>query len=123
MIPKKPKIFKRKGFESRTFQKKSLTDKLYDNEWRSYSRRFLHHNKYCYACGRASQVTDHLRAHKGDLDLFWKTNNHIPMCWRCHSIVTQKFERNQVNFEGKLRWLAESRNERDLSFRVFVILR
>ena len=68
-------------------------DKFYNSEWRAFTYRFLYHNPNCYACGAHKDDTridcDHLVPHKGDLDLFWKMDNLIPLCISCHSKVTQ----------------------------------
>ena len=82
----------------------------YDKDWNKYRFRFLHHNSYCYCCSNKATVVDHIRAHKGDTDLFENTSNHIPMCKGCHDYVTGKFDRyDEPKTEEKCKWLAETR--------------
>jgi len=65
----------------------------YGHEWRKASRRFLRENPLCVLCLkagkiRASEVTDHIIPHKGDMALFWDRTNWQALCWRCHSRKT-----------------------------------
>lgn len=49
--------------------------------------------------------------HKGDLLLFWKEDNYLPLCDSCHSIVTGIFDRDKVPkpLSMKLEWMAKNR--------------
>jgi 5-methylcytosine-specific restriction protein A len=42
----------------------------------------------CLAEGitKAAECVDHIKPHKGDMDLFWDSNNHQPLCIRHNSI-------------------------------------
>ena len=65
----------------------------YGHEWRKASRRFLQENPLCALCRRAgkiraSEVTDHIIAHKGNMTAFWDRSNWQALCWRCHSRKT-----------------------------------
>ena len=67
----------------------------YGHEWRKASRRFLQENPLCVYCqqaGRiqASEVTDHIVPHKGDMALFWDRTQWQALCWRCHSSKTAR---------------------------------
>lgn len=61
----------------------------YTYKWQKYREKFLFENPLCLYCERKSIVTvatvvDHIIPHKGDQKLFWSTNNHQPLCKRCH---------------------------------------
>ena len=68
-----------------------------DRAWRKASKAFLAANPICAFCeGRgkvtASQVTDHIRPHKGNLDLFWDESNWQPLCLPCHDSDKTRIE-------------------------------
>lgn len=94
------------------------------DDWRNYRARFLEANGRCYACGATATVVDHVVPHMGDVALFEKTDNHIPLCERCHNTITAKFDRRFIKGTeptAKLQWLADSRKRLDLTFRVKVL--
>lgn len=69
--------------------------------WKRASDAFKASNPLCAECERngrmtLTQVTDHIKAHKGDLDLFWDQANWQPLCVACHNRKTaleEKFGR------------------------------
>jgi hypothetical protein len=120
------KLFKKDkaaGFGS--FNINSHIDEMYKRyEWKEYSKRFLAINPKCYACGSKSEHTDHVKGHNGNEELFWKTDNLMPLCQKCHSTVTGLFDRKKPqNLQGKLRWVSKSRAMNALSFPVKVVPR
>lgn len=61
----------------------------YGREWQAYRRRFLAKHPLCVVCLAAgltvaAAVVDHIRAHKGDQQLFWDPQNHRAVCKPCH---------------------------------------
>ena len=67
---------------------KPAWSRLYHTKaWENASKRFLAEHLWCAAdgCDRPSRVTDHIRPHKGDLELFWDTANWQPLCVQCHN--------------------------------------
>ena len=114
---KKPKQFKPTRKKVKSFslgKKKTGRAKGYGKEWEAYRIRFLHHNPRCYSCGRhKSDIrvdVDHVEAHKGNMKLFWKVDNLIPLCVECHSIVTGMFDKYEVPLvKEKLEWIAKKR--------------
>ena len=125
---KKAKLFRPNlgglGSHSKKFNGRKEIDDLYDSNWSTYSKVFLTVNPLCYSCGSPSQVTDHLEPHKGDSFLFKKTDNHIPLCHKCHNTITAKFDRNYIKKEGitkKLKWIADNRFRNGLGFPVKVL--
>lgn len=120
----KPKQFKpKRGSGGPVFNGRAKIDAMYDSsDWRSYSKLFLSKNPTCYACGKLSQVVDHIEAHKGDVWKFWKVDNFMPLCIYCHNTITAKFDSKPIpDKEGKLNWLAITRRLNDCSVRVLVV--
>jgi len=79
--------------------------KLYQGKaWRTLREQALLRDAYsCQhkGCGVAlkrgrtsprSAVVHHIKAHKGDLDLFYDINNLQSVCWSCHSGDIQQIE-------------------------------
>lgn len=123
---KKPKQFTpvRSLSGGQKYNGRAHIDAMYDANWNRYREKFLHINGLCYSCGTKSTVVDHLIPHKGDNFLFRKTDNHIPLCAKCHNTVTGLFDyKHRVgdSIDGKLRWIASMRNSRDLTFKVKVM--
>lgn len=108
----------------RTFNYRKDIDNLYDRAWEAYRTEFLKHNHQCYSCGQFATVVDHLIPHKGDIVLFQKLDNHIPLCQKCHNTVTTKFDRNFVvgyPIGPKLTWIGRNRARMDVTTRVKVM--
>ena len=58
---------------------------LYDlQEWRKSSAAHLIEHPNCVRCGRASEVTDHIEPHGGDIGKFLDRDNWQALCKRCH---------------------------------------
>lgn len=67
----------------------------YSNVWRKARATYLHSHPLCVACEQQNRVTpasvvDHIKAHKGDQDLFWDTSNWQSLCQSCHNSKTAK---------------------------------
>ena len=68
---------------------------LYGSRWQRARLKFLKLNPLCAEClahgvtNRAT-VVDHMQAHKGDLKLFWDTNNWQSLCVTHHNKKTAK---------------------------------
>ena len=117
---KKPKQFGiPKSSGSSTFK----IPRLYDTpEWKEYSARFLIHNPKCYSCGEKSGATDHFISHKNNKELFWKVDNMVPLCSKCHNTVTANFDKFfPPKTEEKLKWLNDNRVKYGISFKVKVV--
>jgi hypothetical protein len=97
---------------------------LYDSTWRKYRVIFLSINKECYACGEAATLIDHIVAHKNDEVLFESTTNHLPMCSKCHSQVTNLFDKHDTpKTQEKIAWINELRLARGIKVSVKVLPR
>lgn len=105
-VPKHRKV------TGRSFNGRRAIDKMYDADWEKYRGKFLAINNECYACGKPSQVVDHLIPHQGDQKLFEKLDNHIPLCIKCHNTATAKFDKNYRAgnpVTDKIQWLNSRR--------------
>lgn len=131
---KKPKQFKPqrakvKGVFSLESNKKNTgRSKGYDSEWEKYRWRFLYYNKNCYACGRDKESSgrslnvDHIKAHKGNQEIFWDTKNHMPLCHSCHSIVTGRFDKfDEPKTLEKIDWIVKQRKMLGVNVTIKVI--
>lgn len=68
---------------------------LYESaEWRKVRAAFLKKYPSCFICGSPAVIADHIIPHRGDLTLFYDTDNLQPMCQSCHSRKTFKENNN-----------------------------
>jgi len=78
----------------------------YDTRWRHASKAFLAlpANRLCACgCGRAADMVDHIKPHRGDMRLFWDQTNWQPMANSpCHSSRKQKIENRQEKLHASL---------------------
>ena len=63
--------------------------------WTAYSKQYRAEHPTCVRCEQAGRVTaskvvDHIRPHRGDLELFWDPANHQALCKRCHDAKTAR---------------------------------
>lgn len=63
--------------------------------WRSLRVLFLKEHPLCVICREAKRLTpatevDHIKPHKGDLNLFFEPSNLQPLCKPCHSRKTAR---------------------------------
>jgi len=108
----------------REYNPRAAWVRLYDGDWEKYRVKFLDINPRCYACGERATVVDHLVPHQGDVVLFKKRDNHIPLCKSCHDTITAIHDRRYRPgnpIDRKLLWFANKRSLKDLSFRVKVL--
>lgn len=69
----------------------------YTNKWRKARLSYLKKNPLCHDCttiGRivAANEVHHITAHRGNMKLFWDSNNWMGLCKSCHSTRTAKGE-------------------------------
>jgi len=128
MSPKKPKQYKpKKNKHAKQFKLHGSTRNAremgYTKQWEKYRYRFLHHNPKCYVCSMKSEHVDHIVAAKVDRDkYFWKVDNYMPMCRRCHGYVTGKFDRFEIpKTEEKLAWIKQRRLMFNINIKVKIV--
>ena len=56
--------------------------------YRAARDAFMAEHPLCAQCGAPSSDLDHVKPHKGDLGLFWDTDNWQALCGKCHSAKT-----------------------------------
>jgi 5-methylcytosine-specific restriction endonuclease McrA len=71
----------------------SRSKRGYTAEWYACSKAYLQKHPLCVRCAQrgevvASEVTDHVIPHKGDMSLFWDENNWQALCKPCHDEKT-----------------------------------
>jgi 5-methylcytosine-specific restriction protein A len=60
----------------------------YTRKWLDESRAFREKHPWCAKCGLPSTETDHIKPHKGNIELFWNKRNWQALCHECHSRKT-----------------------------------
>lgn len=93
-------------------------------EWQKYRYRFLHYNPICYCCGAKSNVVDHIIAHKGNVELFESTKNHMALCDSCHSRITQLFDLGTITQDSvnrKAEYIATRRSARGATDSIHIL--
>lgn len=115
-MKKSPRFSPGKIKDAKRFSLKEKTDRasyvaLYKTaEWVRYRATFLKHNPKCYACAKESEIVDHVKPHKGNVELFENVRNHIPLCKKCHDYCTGQWDRkDNPDVEAKIRWIDSMR--------------
>lgn len=89
-------------FMPKTFRfddRKSSTRRGYGYKWQKAREGFLKKNPLCVdheARGQvvAATVVDHIVPHRGDMELFWDSDNWQPLCKLCHDSWKQRLEKS-----------------------------
>lgn len=74
-------------------------DKLYScTRWRKLRQRHLDKHPLCVMCSKLgivqeAKIVDHIKAHKGDMVLFWDSNNLQSLCKPHHDSTKQSEEK------------------------------
>ncbi len=68
---------------------------LYGSKWQRARKSFLSQYPLCAECLRngitkAADVVDHIKSHKGNIELFWDVSSWNSLCFRCHNKKTAK---------------------------------
>jgi 5-methylcytosine-specific restriction protein A len=75
-------------------QRATAAQRGYGARWQKTSRAYLQAHPLCVGYPKgvhekravAAECTDHIKAHKGDMKLFWDPSNWQPLCIRCNSL-------------------------------------
>ncbi|RTL05268.1 HNH endonuclease [Candidatus Dependentiae bacterium] len=115
--------FKPRKSGAKQFNPHKKSDLMYSSkEWVEYRKIFLEINPLCYSCGISATAVDHVVPHKGNVALFEKLDNHIPLCTRCHNTCTALFDRHAIpKTQEKLVWLQKNRELKDVRIRIKVL--
>ena len=92
-MPKRPSTFRPQYVRSHPERRPSPTARGYTAAWAKASKGFLRANPLCVMCldrnlVTSATVTDHVKPHKGDMELFWDPDNWQALCKRCHDRKT-----------------------------------
>lgn len=65
----------------------------YGSRWKKVRVTYLQSHPLCVRCGEEGRLTpasvvDHIVPHKGDVALFWNSNNWQSLCKTCHDVKT-----------------------------------
>lgn len=76
---------------------KSSAERGYGHRWRVARAEFLKEHPLCVFCEKKGLVTladvvDHIKPHRGVMDLFWDRDNWQSLCKSCHNGEKQKLE-------------------------------
>lgn len=76
---------------------KNSGERGYGSRWQKARHYFLLKHSLCVYCekqGRttAATVVDHIKPHKGDMELFWDSSNWQPLCKMCHDSIKAREE-------------------------------
>ena len=67
----------------------------YTGTWDRAADAYLARHRKCKFCRAAATLVDHIKPHRGDMELFWNRDNWQPLCTQCHSGAKQRLERLQ----------------------------
>ena len=97
-MPTKPPPYLARPRQKRQDNRRgSRHERGYTYRWEKARAAFLGEHPLCKACyqeGRVEPATvvDHIKPHRGDLTLFWSTDNWQSLCKRCHDVKTGRGE-------------------------------
>lgn len=100
-MPVRPAQFKRQSFKKVYLAQDNGLESMYTYQWKKSRKLFLQLHPLCVYCNREGMTTpatvvDHIQPHKGNLTLFWDTNNWQALCKRHHDSDKQREDkRNQ----------------------------
>lgn len=92
-MPMSPKQHRPEGYRSYDQDRGTAAERGYNRRWQKARVIYLQSNPLCVACmrsGRATPATviDHVQPHRGDVNLFWDSNNWQSLCKACHDRKT-----------------------------------
>ncbi len=79
--------------------RRSAAARGYDSAWRRERKKFLAEHPLCLKCFDEKKivratVVDHIKPHRGDMNLFWDRSNWQPLCKHHHDVKTMTEDRN-----------------------------
>ena len=80
-----------------TDRRPSASKRGYGAAWQKARKAYLACHPLCRHCLNEkpqrftpAKVVDHIKPHRGDMELFWDSDNWQALCKRCHNIKTAK---------------------------------
>lgn len=101
-MPMKPPVLRDRahGQAQRDYERSrgSARQRGYSGKWDQLSKAYRVRHPFCVGCQaigvlRATEVVDHIVPHKGDMALFWASDNRQPSCKWHHDDIKQRLER------------------------------
>lgn len=101
-MPWKPKQFVPPGTKNRKErardydkQRGSTAKRGYGSRWQRARECYLKEHPTCVECEKTGQITkatdvDHHVPHRGDMELFWDSDNWSALCASCHARKTRR---------------------------------
>ncbi len=86
---------------------KTSTQRGYGYKWQKAREGFLAKHPLCVYCQRdesrvtAATVVDHRIPHRGDMALFWDSNNWMSLCAHCHNTTKKREEEAELRHNGR----------------------
>lgn len=79
---------------------KTTAQRGYGSRWQKARKGYLAKHPLCVMCARqgrttAATVVDHVIPHRGDMLLFWQSDNWQPLCASCHDGDKARQERGR----------------------------
>lgn len=79
----------------------------YTYKWQQAAEGFLKRNPWCEDHRQRgafvqAKVVDHIRPHRGDMQLFWDKSNWQSLCKHCHDSHKQRREKSGVQIGGDI---------------------
>lgn len=86
------------------YKHKTTTERGYGYAWQQARIPFLRDNPVCVRCEQSgiftpATVVDHIIPHRGDMTLFWDSDNWQTLCKSCHDKKTNR-EDKQFAYQG-----------------------
>lgn len=74
-----------------------MAKRAYGYRWQKAREGYLRKHPFCSHCESiglvvAASVIDHIVAHKGDMELFWDSDNWQSLCKECHDSWKKRLE-------------------------------
>ena len=98
-VMKRPRVHKSFFAKYERSKQSKRAGKLYGRRWQKARLEYLSEedNALCRDCSERGEVKaadqiHHIKAHRGDSELFWNQDNWMPLCRSCHSKRTAKGE-------------------------------
>ena len=103
-MPSRPQVFRSRPQRTRAeldvgydAQRGTARERGYGARWDKVSAGFKRAHPLCLGCEaigqvRATDVTDHVVPHKGDMVVFWNSEQWQPACAWHHDVIKQQLE-------------------------------
>lgn len=70
------------------YQRDKAKQNLYDSAWERSRIAYLIDHPWCHDCNDIATEIHHIKAHRGNRQVFWDKSNWMSLCKPCHSVRT-----------------------------------